>query len=133
MMLKLKYVMENHIQIQRREQKKKPRTEGGETEKRRRRRAFFNRCLHCYLRLRLWLHHVKSYFSLWFCVIVARKQCEGNLITFALWVTGLEPLTRLHRLGPVQPMLVGLDPAPPQKKEIGWIWALGPADPNYVY
>jgi hypothetical protein len=65
--------------------KKKPRTKGGETEKRRRRRAFSNRCLHCYLRLRIQLHQVKSSSSLCFCVIVARKQCEGNLITFALY------------------------------------------------
>ena len=64
--------------------KKKPRTEGGETKKRRRRRAFFSRCLHYYLHLRFQLHQVKSYSSLCFCVIVARKQCEGNLITFAL-------------------------------------------------
>jgi hypothetical protein len=54
--------------------KKKTRTEGGEIEKRRR-RAFSSRCLHRYLRLRL--HQVKSS-SLCFCVIVARKQCEGN-------------------------------------------------------
>jgi len=67
-----------------RTQKKKPRTEGGETEKRRRRRAFSSRCLHCYLRLCLRLHQVKSSSSLCFCVIVARKQCEGNKITFAL-------------------------------------------------
>jgi hypothetical protein len=71
------------VRKQRREQKK-PRTEGGETKKRRRRRAFFSRCLHYYLHLRFQLHQVKSYSSLCFCVIVARKQCEGNLITFAL-------------------------------------------------
>jgi hypothetical protein len=57
--------------------KQKPRTEGGETEKRRS-RAFSSRCLHCYLRFRLQLHQVKSYSSLCFCVIVARKQCKGN-------------------------------------------------------
>jgi hypothetical protein len=64
--------------------KKKPRTEGGEIEKRRRRRAFSNRCLHHSLCLRLWLHQVKSFSSLCLCVIVVRKQCEGNLITFVL-------------------------------------------------
>jgi hypothetical protein len=77
----------NREKKQRREpkKKKKPRTEGGETEKRRRRKAFSSRCLHCYLCLRIQLHQVKSSSSLYFCVIVARKQCEGNLITFALY------------------------------------------------
>jgi len=62
--------------------KKKPRIEGGEIEKRGRRRAFFCWCLHCYLRLQL--HLVKSSSSLCFCVIVAKKQCQYNLITFIL-------------------------------------------------
>ena len=110
-----------------RENKKKPRTEGGETEKRRRRRAFSNRCLHCYLRLHVQLHQVKSSSSLCFCVIVARKQCEGNLITFALYSARVGWATRaycpagslawasdLARPSPAQPMLVGLDPT--QKK-----------------
>jgi len=57
-----------------RTKKKKTRTEGGEIKKMRRRRAFFSWCLHCYLRVRLWLYQVKSSSSLY--IIVARKQCR---------------------------------------------------------
>jgi len=51
-------------------------------------------------------------------------------------VTSLGPVTRLGWLGLAQPKLGGLDPAPQKKKKekrVGRIWALGPANPNYVY
>jgi len=111
------------------ENKKKPRTEGGETEKRRRRRAFSNRCLHCYLCLRLRLHQVKSSYSLCFCIIVARKQCEGKLITFALcsarmgWATRACLPAGSLAWASDQAGLAGSSPTPKKKEKKKREWA----------
>ena len=115
------------------------------TTKKKQKRAFSSWCLHCYLRL----HQVKSSSSLCFCVNVARKQCEGSLITFALcsahlgWAmcaccpTGSRAWAS-DQVGPArsslaQPMLVGLDLAQKKKKRVVHVWALGSAGPNYIY